>query len=237
MVAGALAPPQGQGIPAPAPTPASTPAPAPAAAPGGGINLQKVTLTEGSPRISLAKQGGTHGAMRVNLNWSLRGGGFAGSDLDLDLSCLWELTDGTKGIVHALGDFGGLNASPFVQLDKDDRSGAAQDGENLTINLDHSAKFRRLLIFANIYQGAPSFQGIDAVATLTPQSGGPIEVRMGDCTVPSPVCTLFMIRNVNGELVVQREANYIVPGPGTNRQPAVDYAYGWGLSWHAARKN
>jgi hypothetical protein len=56
-----------------APTVAS--APTPASAP---VYLTKVTLAKEAPAVSLAKQGGTSGAMRINLNWrsasSSRGG-------------------------------------------------------------------------------------------------------------------------------------------------------------------
>ncbi|WP_199782727.1 TerD family protein, partial [Streptomyces pristinaespiralis] len=50
---------------APAPQPAP-PAPATPAAPPAPVRLTKVTLTKESPSVSLTKQGGTSGAMRVN---------------------------------------------------------------------------------------------------------------------------------------------------------------------------
>jgi tellurite resistance protein TerA len=204
-----------------------------------------VTLTKQAPTVSLAKQGGTSGSLRVNLNWSMRPLGKRGlfgkqktahlPDLDLDLCCLWELADGRKGIVHPLDNqFGQLNDAPYIQLDGDDRTGANEAGENLTINLDHTAKFRRILVYANIYDGADSFAGLDAVATLYPQHGAPIEMRLDECTVMSRAGVLFLIENINGELVVRRESRYIIPEPGQFRNQAVDIAYGWGLSWVAA---
>ncbi|SCF89082.1 Stress response protein SCP2 [Streptomyces sp. DconLS] len=45
------------------------PPPAPAAPP---VRLAKVTLTKAAPSVSLAKQGGTSGVLRVNLNWQMR---------------------------------------------------------------------------------------------------------------------------------------------------------------------
>ena len=36
------------------------------------VRLTKVTLTKDAPSVSLAKQGGTSGALRVNLNWQVR---------------------------------------------------------------------------------------------------------------------------------------------------------------------
>ncbi|MEV0560484.1 TerD family protein [Dactylosporangium sp. NPDC050588] len=231
--------------PAP-PVPVAPPAPpAPPVAPPAPVRLSKVTLTKQAPTVSLAKQGGRSGSLRVNLNWSMRSLGKRGlfgkqrtahlPDLDLDLCCLWELMDGRKGIVHPLDNqFGQLNDAPYIMLDGDDRTGANEAGENLTINLDHTDKFRRILVYASIYDGADSFAGLDAVATLYPQHGAPIEMRLDECTVMSRAGVLFLIENVNGELVVRRESRYIIPAPGQFRNQAVDLAYNWGLSWVAA---
>ncbi|MDG6108605.1 TerD domain-containing protein [Dactylosporangium aurantiacum] len=238
------APPMAPFAPPVAP-PAPPVAPGPPAAPAAPVRLTKVTLTKQAPTVSLTKQGGSSGSMRVNLNWSMRGlekRGLFGKrksaqlpDLDLDLCCLWELVDGRKGIVHPLDNqFGALHQAPYILLDGDDRTGAVETGENLTINLDHAREFRRILIYANIYDGAESFAGLDAVATLYPQHGAPIEMRLDECTVQSRAGVLFLIENVNGELVVRRESRYIIPEPGQFRNQAVDLAYGWGLSWVAA---
>lgn len=83
-----------------------------------------MTLSKAAPSVSLTKSGERQGAMRVNLNWSTgatpqpkKAGFFAklaaaagGSNgIDLDLGCLYELADGSKGVVQALGNsFGSL---------------------------------------------------------------------------------------------------------------------------------
>ncbi|WP_250904177.1 TerD family protein [Actinomadura sp. NEAU-AAG7] len=205
----------------------------------------KISLTKNSPSVSLTKHGATSGHMRVNLNWTAREGVAKGRlgkrrrgvDLDLDLCCLWELTDGRKGIIHALGDMGALDRPPFIKLDKDDRTGAVASGENLTINLDFTTKFKRILVFAEIYDGADDFRGLDAVATLYPVGSPPIEMQMNDCTDASRDAVLALIENVGGELVVRREGRYVLPPPGRPRwgKMTVDQAYGWNLDWVASR--
>jgi tellurite resistance protein TerA len=92
-------------------------------------------------------------------------------------------------------------------------------------------------VFVVIYGGASSFAGLDGVATLYPPTGPPIEVRLDECTVNSPVAAIALIENVGGELIVRREAKYIVPGPGILNQQAVDLEYGWGMTWHKAGKD
>ncbi|WP_437075001.1 TerD family protein [Streptomyces sp. enrichment culture] len=226
------------------PPPPAAP-PAPSAAP---VSLSKVTLTKAAPSVSLTKQGGTSGMMRVNLNWEVRKQ-FSGwgsklgravamhSDLDLDLCALFELTDGSKGVVQALGNaFGSLHQPPFIHLDGDDRTGAVASGENLTINLDHQQYFRRILVFVTVYEGARSFADLHATVTLTPQHGAPIDFSLDECTVPSTVCALALITNTGNDLVVQREARYLVPERGVSPQRTVDHAYGWGMNWTPGRK-
>lgn len=232
-------------MPPPAGPPAPVQPPAPPTAP---VRLSKVTLTKAAPAVSLAKQGGTSGALRVNLNWEVRKQ-FSGwgskrgravalhADLDLDLCALYELTDGSKGVVQALGNaFGSLNRPPYIHLDGDDRTGAVASGENLTVNLDHKASFRRILVFVTIYEGARSFADLHATVTLQPQYGAPIDFSLDECTVPSTVCALALITNTGGDLIVQREARYLVPERGVSPQRTVDHAYGWGMNWTPGRK-
>ncbi|ANP53157.1 TerD family protein [Streptomyces griseochromogenes] len=242
----AAAPPVPPPVTMPPPTTAPVPLPPPpGVAPAAPVRLSKVTLTKAAPSVSLAKQGGTSGAMRVNLNWQMRkqfpgwGGrwGAGQGDLDLDLCALYELADGRKGVVQALGNaFGSLNRPPYIHLDGDDRTGAVASGENLTINLDHTQDFRRVLVFVTIYEGAASFADLHATVTLQPQHGAPIDFSLDECTVPSTVCALALITRTDGDLVVRREARYLVPERGVSPQRTVDRAYGWGMNWTPGRK-
>ncbi|MFI7237593.1 TerD family protein [Streptomyces cyaneofuscatus] len=239
--------------PAPAPAPVVHPAPAaspvpPAPAPPQPVRLTKITLTKESPSVSLAKQGGTSGVLRVNLNWEVRKqfkgwGAKLGravamhGDLDLDLCALCELTDGRKGVVQSLGNaFGSLSQPPFILLDGDDCTGALSSGENMTVNLDRKDLLRRVLIFVTIYEGARSFADLHATVTLQPQNGAAIDFSLDECTVPSTVCALALITSDGGDLTVRREARYLVPDRGVSPQRTIDAAYGWGMNWTPGRK-
>ncbi|WP_129838249.1 TerD family protein [Streptomyces sp. RFCAC02] len=234
--------------PPPAAVPAAAPPPPPPAQPTGPVRLSKITLTKSAPSVSLAKQGATSGRMRINLNWQQRtteargwkerinkalGGG-----LDLDLCALFELTDGRKGVVQALGNaFGSLHQPPYIHLDGDDRTGAVTRGENLTINLDHARELRRVVVFVTVYSGASGFQDVtSATVTLTPENGAPVDFTLDECTVPSPVCVLAELTGQGGDLTVRREARYLVPDRGVSPQRTVDHAYGFGLQWTPGRK-
>ncbi|MFF7197488.1 TerD family protein [Streptomyces sp. NPDC008079] len=226
-------------VPVAPPAPTAPPVPASAPAP---VRLSKVTLTKDAPAVSLTKQGGATGALRVNLSWRVdpaRGGGRfrKGGGVDLDLCALFELSDGSKGVVQALGNaFGSLYQPPFILLDGDDRTGGSASGENLTVNLDHTAHFRRILVFVTIYEGARSFAGLHATVTLQPQYGAPVDFVLDECTVQSNVCALALLVREGDDLVVRREARYLVPRRGVSPQRTTDYAYGWGLNWTPGRK-
>ena len=150
--------------------PATPATPAPAAQPAAGgapVSLSKVTLTKSAPTVSLTKQGSSTGMLRVNLNWNARPAGSGGGGLfkrsaptlDLDLGCLYEFTDGTKGVVQALGNvFGSFDQLPFIALSGDDRTGDVAAGETLRINGARWNELRRIAIFANIYDGVPNWQ-------------------------------------------------------------------------------
>lgn len=236
------------GAPAPAAgadAPAGSGAPA-ASGPQPAVGAQKVTLTKAKPTVSLAKSGARlSGSLRVNLNWNARpagapgGGGFLkrltgqSSAIDLDLGCLYELTDGSKGVVQALGNaFASQNSGqPIISLDGDDRSGASSGGENLRIDLSRLAEVKRILIFAMIYEGVTNWAAADGVVTLFPVDAAPIEVRLDEPDPTARVCGIALLENTGGDLSVRREVRYV-----QGSQRALDEAYGWGMKWAAGRK-
>ncbi|HEX9031305.1 MAG TPA: hypothetical protein VF834_05630 [Streptosporangiaceae bacterium] len=211
---------------------------------GGGVSLSKVTLTKTAPTVSLSKHsgGGISGELRVNLNWTSRppssGGGLfkrsqRSEDIDLDLACLYELASGTKGVVQALGNsFRSRNdGPPIISLDGDDRSGQSTEGENLRIDLSRLSEIRRILVFAYIYEGSPNWAAANAVVTLYPRTGVPIEVRLDEVDPGARTCAIALLENVGTDLSVRREVRYV---HGT--QSALDLAYGWGMKWTPGRK-
>ncbi|MBF6213559.1 Tellurium resistance [Nocardia puris] len=198
-----------------------------------GVNLSKVTLSKATPSINLTKPGEHQGVMRVNLNWSRPRGFFRrGKSVDLDLGCLYELANGAKGVVQATGgNFGSLAGEPYIQLDGDDRSGDASGGENMHIDLSRPERFRRVLIFAFIYEGVPNWAAADGVVTLYPTSGPQVEVRLDSPVDGARSCAIALLQNHGNGITVQREVQYI-----NGSQRFIDQAYGWGMEWHSASK-
>ena len=217
-------PPPNAGYPPPAAEPAAPP---------------KVVLTKAAPQVSLTKHGG--GTLRVNLNWNARPPGGGGlfrktQQLDLDLGCLFEFTDGSKGVVQALGN--SFEAAPrgvnrrVIWLDKDDRSGQNSEGENLFIDLAFADQIWRVLVFAFIYEGAANWAEARGVVTLFPAQGPQVEIHLDDPRAGARTCAIATLQGTGGgNLTVHREINYINGG-----QRLLDEAYGWGMNWTPGRK-
>lgn len=208
------------------------------------VNLNKIELTKKGQSINLTKNAQSLGEIHINLNWnqqstpqkkgffsSLLGGG-GSSNVDLDLGCLFEFTDGQKGCVQALGNaFGSFDTPPYVMLDGDDRTGAVTTGENLRINGAKIADIQRVLVYAFIYEGAANWSEADGVVTLKYPGGADIEVRLDEHRNGKIMCAIAMIENVNNETFrVERLVEYF------DGHQQMDRAYNWGMRWTAGSK-
>lgn len=209
------------------------PSPAPAAAPKP-VNLSKVSLDKPGQTVSLEKKGASFGEITVNLNWSRGRKGFfgGGTAIDLDLGCLFELADGRKGVVQALGNvFGAFAQPPFIALSGDDRTGDMSAGETLRINGAEWSRIRRVAIFANIYDGVPNWQQTDGVVLVTMPDQPPIEVRMTEGRNDRRLCGVVLIENDGGRLKATRLVDYF------RDQQVLDERLNWGLRWAAGSKD
>lgn len=203
------------------------------------INLAKVELKKTGDKINLNKTNSPLGEILVNLNWNQKTAkGFlssvlnASSSVDLDLGCLFELEDGHKGAVQALGNsFGDLNYEPYIALDHDDRTGAVKGGENLRINGNKITNFKRILVYAFIYEGAVNWAEVDGVVTLKQQSGPDIEVRLDEHRRGKRMCAIALLENVSDETMsVKKVVEYF------NGHKEMDRAFKWGMRWSAGSK-
>lgn len=213
-----------------APPPAAAPAPQPTAP----LNLKKITLDKKgeSTRISLKKPGHAE-PIRVNLNWdrdSTVGSGRGlfsrrlSTSVDLDLGCMYVLRNGESSVIQPIGNnFGSERLSPHILLDKDDRTGAALDGENLTIfrpDLIHT-----VLVFALIYEGTSDFTQVGARLSLKDTHNNEILVRLSNPDVQRTFCAIALIENIGGEIQVTKEERYFYG------HKDCDEHYGFGFNW------
>ncbi|MFJ5923825.1 Tellurium resistance [Kitasatospora sp. NPDC092948] len=219
----------------------------------------KVTLTKSQPQHAITGSAATTGYLYINLHWSTRsaerptvggslrrffdprilrplepvsGGGSAPVSVDLDLACMYELADGTRGVVQPLGRlFGDLNRPPYIKLSGDDVSGASS-GETMHINLEKKDQFKRLLVFVYIYDDTPAFDRTQAVITIVPQSGPRIEIKLDERAAAARSCAVVLIENDGeGTLSIRREVRYV-----HGFQSDLDRLYGFGMQWERGYK-
>lgn len=218
----------------------------------GDAATNSIVLTKRNPHVSLTRQDAAGGNLRINLTWHMRTSDIGGPrresllrhplkalkppevvghtqsmvNVDLDLGCLYELTDGSKGVVQPLGGYlGDVNSPPYVKLSGDDRFGSAS-GETIYVNLDHRDDIKRLLVFVYIYDQTPAFDRTKATVTLYPSNGPRIEIGLDERQPQARSCAVVVIENVKGEMVVRREVKYVY-----GFQAELDRLYGWGLQW------
>ncbi len=198
-----------------------------------------VELRKKGEKVNLSK-GGPLGKITINLNWNARGSArttgilfkrTVHDSIDLDLGCLYELTDGSKMCVQALGNaFGSYNSKPYIMLDGDDRTGSSSNGENLRINGEMISKIKRILIYTFIYDGVANWRDANAVVTVKCPGNEDIIVRMDQFDTTHKMCAIAMLENVGNTFSVEKILKFF-PG----HEP-MDRTYNWGLRWMPGRK-
>ena len=191
-----------------------------------------VELKKGQ-KVNLKKKASI-GEILINLNWDQpkKRFLFAPKPIDLDLGCLYELKNGRKGTVQALGNaFGNLNAEPWIALDGDDRTGASAAGENLRINGAKIPEIKRVLVYTFIYEGAANWQTANGVVTLRYPGNEDIIVRMDEYNNARRMCAIALLEN-NGDdgFSVEKQVSFF------DGHAQMDKAYNWGMRWVPGRK-
>ena len=205
---------------------------------------KKIELKKGQ-KINLVKAGATLGEIVINLNWSqtqrprqssgifdmIFGGGSGSGGIDLDLACLYELQDGTKGVVQALGEaFGSLYNPPYIALDGDDRTGSNAAGETIRVNGKFADKIKRILVFTFIYEGVANWREADGVVTVKCPGSPDIIVRMDEYGSDLPNCGIALLTNTGGTFSVEKIVKFY------KSTRYLDQDFGWGLRWVSGRK-
>ena len=204
------------------------------------VPAMKPVILEKHQKVSLVKSSDSPGEIIINLNWN-RGSErkrlmsiFSKKDgaIDLDLGCLYELKDGRKGSVQALGgNFGNLEAYPYISLDADDRTGDTAGGENLRVNSAEISRFKRILIYTFIYEGIANWQDANGVATVKCPGNPDVVVRLDEYNTSEGMCAIAMLENESGDSFTVEKLIRFFPG-----HSEMDAAYSWGLRWVKGRK-
>ncbi|MGN1278366.1 MAG: TerD family protein [Candidatus Onthovivens sp.] len=202
------------------------------------ISHGPVILKKGQ-KVNLRKNKTKMGEIIVNLNWkqpehrSFFNTLIGTKGIDLDLGCLFELKDGSKGCIQALGaHFGSLDYPPYILLDGDDRTGNSVNGETLRINGNKISQFKRVLIFTYIYEGAADWRETDGIVTIKCLGSPDVIVKMDDYDDNKIMCAIAMLENYHDEtLSVEKLVEFF------NGHQYLDKAFNWGLRWVRGSKD
>lgn len=197
-----------------------------------------VELKKGQKVNLEKKQTQSLGEILINLNWNTKNSGgflkkvFGNSAIDLDLGCLYEMNDGKKSCIQALGNaFGSYHNYPFISLDNDDRTGSCQTGENLRINGDMVSQFKRILIYTFIYEGVANWQQVNGIVTIKYPLSQDIIVKMDEYNSSKTMCAIALLENINSETFSVEKIIQFFSG-----HPDMDKAFHWGLNWKSGKK-
>lgn len=148
-------------------------------------------------------------------------------NVDLDLGCLYELQDGERGAIQALGDlYGSLDQPPFIKLSGDEREGDEEgDDEYILINGAEWSKIKRIVFYIYIYDGMPHWGSIKPQIHINVPGEDSFAVVPTEADSDLAVCAVGGIENVRGGI---RMTNYTEFFPG---HAEMDRAFGFGLQW------
>ncbi|MEH2347402.1 MAG: TerD family protein [Nostoc sp.] len=216
----------------------------------------KLTIPEDSHKnqnnmtIQLKKSGDSHNIdlnkssdstqliIHVNLNWNRQKSNIGGlfknilggnKASDLDLGCMYEMVDGQKGVIQPLGNsFGSKNSSPYIFLDKDDRTGAAANGENIYIFRPDLIK--RVMFFALIYQGTRDFKSVQGRIFFKISNGEEVFLELNNPDNNRRFCAAAMIKTIKSQVIITKEEKYFLGHEEASKN------YRFGINWTAGSK-
>lgn len=153
--------------------------------------------------------------------------------VDLDIGCLYEMQDGTRGAVQAFGEkFGDYNKPPFISLSGDERTGDAEGhDEYILVNGEHWKDIKRILVYIYIYEGAPSWSQIKPQLVVDVPGENDLYVTLGAHNDALALCAVGGLENVRGGIKLTNYTEYF-PG-----HLEMDRAFGYGLEWGEGHKS
>lgn len=153
-------------------------------------------------------------------------------NIDLDLGVLYELKDGHRGAIQAFGEtMGSYNDIPYLSLSGDERTGdTTGDDEAIHLNGKEWYRFKRILIYVYIYQGALDWAQVKPQIHVRVPGQKPMVITLSSHQRGLGLCALAGIENVRDGLKI---INYTEYFPG---HAEMDRAFGYGIDWTEGEK-
>lgn len=155
------------------------------------------------------------------------------ADIDLDLGCLYELHDGHRGAVQALGNLRGrYDEMPYLILSEDEKTGDSDgDDEWISINGSKWSQIKRLLFYVYIYKGASNWAEFKPQIQVRIPGQKPMVITIASSNEKMDICAVAGIENIRNGIKLTNYTEYF-PG-----QAEMDRAFGFGIEWDEGEKH
>ena len=155
------------------------------------------------------------------------------ANVDIDLGCLYEMTDGRRGAIQALGrQMGHFNHAPFIKHSGDERTGDRDgDDEALFINGAQWPQIRRVLVYVYIYGGVTDWAQVRPQIQLYLPDSKPLVISLSTHMKDLALCAIAELVNIRDGISVTNFTEYF-PG-----HAEMDRAHGFGLEWDDGDKD
>ncbi len=155
------------------------------------------------------------------------------TDVDLDIGCLYELKDGSRGAVQAFGEkWGALDKPPFIGLSGDEREGDEEGmDETLRIAAQNWDNIKRILVYLYIYDGVSNWAELNPKVMIDIPGERDLAVTLSAYDDHLDLCAIGGLENVRGGIKLTNYTEYF-PG-----HEEMDRAFGFGLNWADGSKS
>lgn len=200
-------------------------------------------LMESGETFSINSVDGGFGTIEVGAVWDVvkvKRAGILGKlfglkktiNVDLDLGCLYELADGTRGAVQAFGDlYGSYDEAPYIKLSGDERTGEKEGfDESIIINGQKWSEIKRVLFYVYIYDGVADWAQVQPEIHFCVPGKSPLIVGLNTRYEELNLCLLAGAERVRNGIRIKNYTEYY---PGHSE---MDRAFGFGLNWGGGRK-
>ena len=148
-------------------------------------------------------------------------------NIDLDLGCLYELTDGTRGVIQAFGKkFGAYDSPPYIKLSGDERTGDTEGyDETISINGKKWDEIKRIIFYTYIYEGVTDWAQVKPEIHIDVPDKTPLIVTLHSSYKELNLCVIAGVERVRRGMRVTNHTEYF-PG-----HAEMDRAFGFGIHW------
>jgi tellurite resistance protein TerA len=155
-----------------------------------------------------------------------------GAGVDVDIGCLYEMQDGTRGAIQAFGGkFGAFNKPPYIALSGDERTGNKKGmDEFIVINGKHWHEFKRVLVYLYIYDGVSQWADLNPRVILDIPGEDDLALTLSVHDEALDLCAVGGLENVRNGIKLTNYTEYF-PG-----HAEMDRAFGFVLEWGDGKK-